>query len=144
MQSGEEFEIEVGGESVKVLPVWVGNPQCVVFVESQPSKVFFERIGAALETHPFFPEKTNVSFVEVLGSHNLRIQIWERGVGPTYSSGTGSSGAAVAAISSRRARSPVAVSTATGTQTVEWGPSEPIRLTGQATLVADADFYWEG
>ena len=142
--AGKHYELEVAGETIKALPLWIGNPQCVVFVESLPPASEFERIGAGLESHSFFPEKTNVSFVEIAGPNELEIKIWERGVGPTHSSGTGSSGAAVAAVLTGKVRSPVRVSTATGTQRVEWEPSRSIRLTGEATFVADANFYWQG
>lgn len=138
------YQLSVGDSEIDVIPLSVGNPQCVVLVEQLPNSSEFERVGAALECHPFFPDRTNVSFVEVLEPHRIEIMIWERGVGPTHSSGTGSSGAAVAAIVAGKASSPVEVTTATGTQTVEWDPAGEVKLTGDTRFVADFNCYWEG
>jgi diaminopimelate epimerase len=103
----------------------------------------FERIGRGLECHRYFPERTNVSFVQVEDAHQLKIQIWERGVGATHSSGTGSCGAAVAAIHSGRAQSPVEVETRNGSQRVEWNPGEEIFLTGEAEFIGEMQFDWK-
>jgi len=143
LRNKHDYTLSVAGEEVTVTPLWVGNPQCVKFVTSLPQPDEFETTGKALEGHPFFPERTNVSFVEILDRHKIRIKIWERGVGPTHSSGTGSSGAGVAAIVAGKACSPVEVSTETGMQIVAWKPSEEVMLTGEATFVADFNFHWE-
>jgi len=98
-------------------------------------------MGGGLECHPYFPERTNVSFVRVEDSHQLKIKIWERGVGPTHSSGTGSCGAAVAAIRAERAQSPVQVHTQKGSQLVEWNPGEEILLTGEVEFIGEMKFH---
>ncbi|MGW8181022.1 MAG: diaminopimelate epimerase, partial [bacterium] len=139
-----DWELTVANRKISVVPVSVGNPQCVVFVEDLPESPEFEEMGRELECHSFFPERTNVSFVQVLGQGRIAIKIWERGVGPTHSSGTGSSGAGVAAIQSGIVSSPVRVSTETGTQLVEWEPPGQVMLTGEARFVAEISFYWEG
>jgi diaminopimelate epimerase len=144
LRKGHEYSLSVAGTEFSITPLSVGNPQCVMFVTALPRPDEFARLGRALESHPFFPERTNVSFVEVLDRHKVRIKIWERGVGPTHSSGTGSSGAGVAAIYSGKAFSPVEVSTETGIQIVTWRPSEQVMLTGEATFIADFNFHWEG
>ena len=74
----------------------IGNPQCVV-LGPLPDDERFARLGPALERHPAFPNRTNVEFAVVESPDRVRIRIWERGVGPTESSGTGSCAAAVAA-----------------------------------------------
>jgi diaminopimelate epimerase len=132
----------VGDREVSIHALWVGNPQCVVFLETLPDERAFQTLGNGLSKHPLFPEGTNVSFVCVAGPDQLEVRIWERGVGPTLSSGTGCCGAAVAALAEGRVESPVKVRTATGTQTVEWRPEEPIHLTGEARFVADIHFHW--
>ncbi len=136
------FSLMAAEEEIRLDALSVGNPQCVVLVEELPSNQRFGELGAALERHPFFPRRTNVSFVRVDDSHRITIRIWERGVGATKSSGTGSCGAAVAAIRAGLVRSPVQVATASGEQTVCWKPGTGIELTGSATFVADVDFYW--
>ena len=132
----------VAGEEIRIDALSVGNPQCVVLVEELPSDRRFRELGTALERHPFFPKRTNVSFVRVDDSQRIAIRIWERGVGATESSGTGSCGAAVTAIRADLVRSPVQVATASGEQTVSWKPGSSVELTGSATFVADVDFYW--
>ena len=142
-RKGYEYELSVAEKRVLVTPLSVGNPQCVVFVESLPGSPEFEVIGEALEGHPFFPRRTNVSFVQILDRQRIAIKIWERGVGPTHSSGTGSSGAGIAAVFLGKASSPVEVSTDTGTQIVEWEPLRQVRLTGEARFVAEVNFHWD-
>ena len=137
-----DHPLEINGQSVSITALSVGNPQCVVFVSALPSPEEFERLGPALETHSAFPERTNVSFVQVESRHRLKVQIWERGVGPTHSSGTGSSGAAVAAIRTARAESPIEVDTGTGCQQVEWSKGGEILLTGDSEFVAEVEFNW--
>ena len=94
-------------------------------------------IGRAVENHPFFPERTNVSFVRVLGRDHIKIKIWERGVGITTSSGTGSCGAGVAAIRKGYTDSSLVVESDTGRQIVEWQDGSPIKLVGDVAFVAE-------
>ncbi len=63
-------------------------------------------VGAPIERHPWFPNRTNVEFYRPLGGHDIRMRVWERGAGETLSSGSGSSAAAVAAVVAGRAREP--------------------------------------
>lgn len=137
----EDYSLSVGEYRVRITALSVGNPQCVVFVDRLPEDSSFKKMGRELESHPFFPERTNVSFVKVENPHQIRIMIWERGVGPTHSSGTGACGAAVAAIRTREARSPVKVHTGTGVQQVEWTGQEMI-LTGRTEFVSEVQFHW--
>jgi diaminopimelate epimerase len=131
-----ETFIEAGGERVHASVFSIGNPQCVL-LGPLPDDERFRRVGAALEKHPFFPEGTNVEFAEPEGRDRVRIRIWERGVGPTESSGTGACAAAVAAIAHGGAGPVVDVLAPGGTQRVEW-TDEGVFLTGWAELL------WEG
>lgn len=137
-----DYPLEAAGEPLKVTAVNVGNPQCVVFLDELPGENRFQSLGSALEQHPAFPERTNISFVQVVHRHLLTVRIWERGVGPTHSSGTGCTGAAVAAIWTDRTDSPVTVETSTGAQVVEWQTGESISLTGDAEFIANFRFAW--
>ncbi|MBT8419806.1 MAG: diaminopimelate epimerase [Gammaproteobacteria bacterium] len=85
--------IEVGGQILEYTAVSTGNPHCVIISENL-SEERTRRIGKLIENHPIFPNRTNVQFVEVLDKNNIRIDIWERGAGYTYSSGSSSSAAA--------------------------------------------------
>ena len=136
-----DVELPLAGRLVVISALSVGNPQCVVFKDALPDEDEFDYMGRALSEHASFPQDTNVSFVQVTGRQNLKIKIWERGVGPTFSSGTGCCGAAVAAIAEGRVESPVEVQTETGVQVVEWQPGESIALTGEACFVADAEIF---
>lgn len=131
--------IELNGAEVRATCLSMGNPQCLLLVDEFPED--WRELGAALESHPVFPERTNVEFVQVLNSHAIRIVIHERGVGPTESSGTGSCASAVAAILNGRVQSPVTVYTPGGEQTVTWEGAE-VHLEGPARLVAEGQFFW--
>src|SRR5699024_10887000 len=110
----------------------VGNPQCVI-LGTLPDENRFNRLGPALSTHAMFPAGTNVEFAQVERADRVRILIWERGVGPTTSSGTGSSASAVAAAAHGGAAREVDVIAPGGVQRVEWR-DEGIYLTGWAEL----------
>lgn len=116
----------------------VGNPQCVVLVDQFPSN--WETIGAEIESHAHFPKRTNVSFVRPVDQHAIEVRFYERGVGVTLSSGTGSTGAAVAAILRKAAASPVRVLTPAGESLqVRW--DESVYLTGPAEIIGSGEFY---
>jgi diaminopimelate epimerase len=114
----------------------VGNPQCAIFVDTFPTDW---RASAALaEMDKRFPNRTNVSFVRVLDEHNIETVFFERGAGETRSSGTGSTGAAVAAILRKQARSPVIVHTPAGELSLRWEDS--VYLAGPAQFVGEGVF----
>jgi diaminopimelate epimerase len=132
--------ITVLGESVTASLLEVGNPQCIV-LGSLPDTERFNRLGPALSTHPMFRTGTNVEFAQVERPDRVRILIWERGVGPTTSSGTGSSAAAVAAAAHGGAARVVDVVAPGGTQRVEWR-EDGVHLTGWAEIILEG--IWTG
>jgi diaminopimelate epimerase len=93
--------LSAAGETVTVSVLSMGNPQCVL-LGPLPDDERFARLGPALEHHASFPNGTNVEFALVEAPDRVRIRIWERGVGPTESSGTGSCAAAVVGRGPRR------------------------------------------
>jgi diaminopimelate epimerase len=116
----------------------VGNPQCVVFVDTFPAD--WKTLGAEIEGHAHFPKRSNVSFVRVADAHTIDTRFYERGAGVTLSSGTGSTGAAVAAILRKLAASPVTVRTPAGESLrLRWDDS--VYLTGPAEIVGSGEFY---
>jgi diaminopimelate epimerase len=135
-----QTSIEVLGEQVTASVLEVGNPQCVV-LGPLPDRDRFNRLGPALATHPMFPAGTNVEFAEVERPDRVRILIWERGVGPTMSSGTGSSASAVAAAAHGGALRSLDVVAPGGTQRVEWR-DDGVQLIGWAEVILDG--YWTG
>jgi diaminopimelate epimerase len=118
----------------------VGNPQCVVFTGD--FEFDWRIMGAGLERHPRFPHRTNVSFVRVVDQHTLDVRFFERGAGETMSSGTGSTGAAAAALARGMVRSPVHVDTPAGPLELRV-QNDDIYLEGPAEIVAEGQFYYE-
>ncbi len=111
----------------------VGNPHLVFFVEDLDS-VPLDGLGPLIERDPAFPERINVNVAQVAGGA-IRLRTWERGAGLTLACGTGACAAAVAAIVSKRAQSPVEVTMPGGSLTIAWDGSGPIRMRGAAVHV---------
>ena len=86
----------IGGEEYRITCVSMGNPHCVVFCENIDA-LDLERLGPAFEYSPLFPERVNAEFVRVVSKTELRLRVWERGIGETLTCGTGACAAAVAA-----------------------------------------------
>jgi len=134
---GGELSIETGGVRAVGTKVSMGNPHFVIFVDSFHDG--WQRQAALIGTQPQFPQGTNVEYVLVRGAHEIEIRLFERGVGETESSGTGSCASAVAAIASGRVASPVTVIAPGGSQTVRW--ENQVYLRGPATLVCRGEFF---
>lgn len=130
-----QLPLTAGGEALTVVALNIGNPQCLVLGEI-PGDERFNRVGAALERHPAFSEGTNVEFVRVDAPDRVSIRIWERGVGPTLSSGTGSCGSLVAAAAFAGASRDAIVHAPGGAQRVEWR-DDNVYLTGWAEILFD-------
>ena len=133
-----QVEISLPDESVTATVLRTGNPQCVV-LGPLPAPERFTVLGRALSTHAMFPAGTNVEFAQVDAPDRIRILIWERGVGPTSSSGTGSTAAAVAAASHGGAGRSIDVMAPGGLQHVDWDASG-VFLTGWAELIFDGQW----
>lgn len=133
------FPLVLSGGQREVTVVHVGNPQCAVVVDNFGFE--WQELGAEIESHPFFPNRTNVSFVQPVDRHTLEVRFYERGVGETMSSGTGSTGAVWAAALRDLVDSPVRVLTPGGPLDIRW--DDLIYLTGPAQIVAGGEFYFE-
>jgi diaminopimelate epimerase len=129
-------ELRAGGETWRFRHVQVGNPQCAIAVEDEPSlaAVDITRLGPEIEQHELFPNRTNVSFFAPVSPGRIRARIFERGVGETSASGTGATGAAVAHMLDGGS-SPVTVMLDGGELEVEVGEDLAINLTGWAVPV---------
>jgi diaminopimelate epimerase len=126
-------ELPVDDEVVHAVALDMGNPQCVV-LGPLPDDQRFTRVGGRLEHHSLFPAGTNVEFVHVVAPGRLEIRIWERGCGPTQSSGTGSCASLVAAAAFGGAARDAEVVAPGGAQRVEWR-DDGVYLTGWAEVV---------
>ncbi|MGA9667691.1 MAG: diaminopimelate epimerase [Terracidiphilus sp.] len=155
------------GTSIDGVSVSMGNPHFVIVLDPPSHRGYpldasertlstldfsinnrpWDDIGEEICHHPDFPDQTNVIFVHVLGTesepiHQIAIRIFERGVGPTSSSGTGTSASATAIIAFYEAQNELEVIAPGGAQTVKWqGPGEKLYLTGPATLVARGEAW---
>jgi diaminopimelate epimerase len=132
-----QLALRRGKQAVTILDV--GNPQCAVLVESLDFD--WRELGREIEGHPHFPRRTNVSFVRAVDRHTIEARFYERGAGPTLSSGTGATGAAVAAVLSGKVESPVRVKTEADDLEVEWRGDEAL-LRGPVEITARGEFYW--
>jgi diaminopimelate epimerase len=136
---GQEFAVSAAGGEVRGISVSMGNPHFVIFVPEFPAH--WQPRSAEIQRNSRFPQGVNVEWVAPAGSkHDLKVRFFERGVGETRSSGTGSCAAAVAAIAAGRAQSPVKVQAPGGTQTVR-NEGNKIFLRGPARLLCRGEFF---
>jgi len=136
-QVGDEFSIRLAFREVRGIPVSMGNPHYVVFVnEFAPG---WQAEAAEIGRHHDFKHGINVELVIPDKKDRIETRFFERGVGETQSSGTGSCAAAVASIATRRAVSPVRVQAPGGTQIVRW--EREVFLRGTAQLICRGEFF---
>jgi diaminopimelate epimerase len=132
------LQLSAGPRQATVLDV--GNPQCVLLVDS--FELPWREIGREIESHAAFPNRTNVSFVRITDRHRIEARFYERGVGETMSSGTGSTGAACAALLTGKVEAPLDVLTPAGALRVRQEDGE-LYLTGPAEMIGAGEFYQE-
>ena len=127
-------KVEIEASMIEMTCLSMGNPHAVLFVDAEP--VDSLPFGRAIETHPMFPNGTNVEFVQVESADHVRMRVWERGSGETMACGTGACAAAVAAKLVAGARDDVTVTLPGGDLQVSWKGSleeeAPVYLTGPA------------
>ncbi|MCW5624018.1 MAG: diaminopimelate epimerase [Burkholderiales bacterium] len=131
------YALTVGDATREISAVSMGNPhavQIVADVDAAP----VETEGPAIERHPRFPQRVNAGFMQVVGRHEIRLRVFERGSGETLACGTGACAAVVAGIQRGLLDSPVAVHARGGDLTIRWdGDGNPVRMTGPAATVFD-------
>jgi diaminopimelate epimerase len=131
--------IDVDGEAIEFSACSMGNPHCSIFVDDFEG-LDWRLVGSRIEVHRAFPERTNVEFIRVADRGHIEVRFWERGVGPTLSSGTGSSAAVVASIQNELTDRRVRVTTLGGELSVEWLRDGPVLQTGEVSAVYSGDF----
>lgn len=131
--------LDVGGRTLRVCAVSMGNPHCVVFVDD-PERFPVEELGPRIEHHPAFPNRTNVEFVAVRSPRELEQRTWERGAGETLACGSGACAVGVAAVLSGRAERDVSIRLRGGVLQVRWPRDDgPVWLTGPAAQVFEGE-----
>lgn len=131
--------VELNGQVFEGTAVSMGNPHFVIFT-NDISQIDVATLGPQLETHPAFPQKTNVEFVQVLSRDRVRMRVWERGAGITLACGTGACATAVACISAQKTNANVCVVLDGGELEIAWGVNEPVQMCGPATYVFSGEF----
>jgi diaminopimelate epimerase len=134
----KELALKTSSGEVRGFPVSLGNPHYVVFVSDFASG--WQSQAAEIQRLAQFTQGVNIEFVKVISKHDMNALFYERGVGETQSSGTGSCASAVAAIATGRVESPVKVHTEGGTQTVR-KEGDDIVLRGPAQLLCRGEFF---
>lgn len=137
------YDVQVAGTTVKLSVVNVGNPHAVI----QVSQIHVEevlRLGEALSTHERFPEGVNVEFMQIIDPHNIRLRVYERGVGETLACGSGACAAMVIGRRNGLLQERVTVNQPGGSLTIDWqgGPGMPITMIGPAKTVYRGEFLY--
>jgi diaminopimelate epimerase len=129
-----KYPLVMGGDVQEVTCTSMGNPHCSLFVPSLEG-IHIDELGPLLEDHPAFPMRTNVEFVHIMSRQEIEVLFWERGVGRTLSSGTGSCGASIASMLNGYTDRSIRVNTPGGILQVVWQDDNAVKLTGSAEVI---------
>jgi diaminopimelate epimerase len=129
------WTLQQHGRSWKVSAVSMGNPHCVLTVDDVAQAPVLQD-GPLLERHPAFPQRANVGFMQIVHSGEIRLRVFERGVGETLACGSGACAAVVIGVRRGLLAGPVEVQAPGGRLTIEWqGPGSSVLMTGPAETV---------
>ncbi|MGE5544352.1 MAG: diaminopimelate epimerase [Bacillota bacterium] len=135
-----ESMLSAGGRDFTFIPVSMGNPHCVIFVD-EVDRVPVAQWGPVIENHPIFPRRTNVEFVQVLGPAEMRMKVWERGAGETLACGTGACATLVAAAVTQRTGRQAVIHLLGGDLVIEWSETNNhVYMTGPAAEVFSGEW----
>jgi diaminopimelate epimerase len=132
--------VEAAGRTVHITATSMGNPHCAVFLDEPADDALLTTLGPALENHALFPERTNVEFITVVSRSEIRVRFWERGVGPTEASGTGSASAAVASILNGHTDREVRAVCDGGVLEIRWPEGGSLHQVGVAEILYEGDW----
>jgi diaminopimelate epimerase len=128
-------DLDVNGRTFAITAVSMGNPHAVIYADTLTDDLV-QTWGKRIETHPFFPKKTNVEFITVLSDREIKMRVWERGCGETHACGTGACASVVSGIVNRLHGKKVTVHLLGGDLFIEWDGStdSPVYMTGPAEV----------
>ncbi len=129
-------KIEINGQEITYCGATIGNPHCVI-IRDEISPELAKQLGPKLETHPNFPNRTNVQFMKIIDPSNIYIEIWERGAGYTLASGSSSSASAAVAFQLGLTNQDMTVHMPGGTLEIHVHKDLSITLTGPVTRVGE-------
>lgn len=131
------YIVEVDGAAVHFGAVSMGNPHAVLHIGNVHTAPV-ANLGKHLESHPFFPERANIGFMEVVSRDHIRLRVYERGSGETLACGSGACAAAVVGIEQNLLDNAITVELTGGQLAINWaGRGKPVYMTGPATTVFD-------
>lgn len=129
------YAIDVDGQSYDIAAVSMGNPHAVLRVDDVEHAPVAE-LGAKIESHPRFPNRVNVGFMQIDSRNEIKLRVFERGVGETEACGSGACAAAVAAIQQGLVDSPVTMQLTRGSLKIDWrGEGHELIMTGPTATV---------
>lgn len=129
------YELAVNGDNIHLSALTIGNPHAVILVEDVETAPVAET-GPKIESHPRFPQRTNVGYLQVVSRNVVRLRVFERGVGETLACGSGACAAVVAGIRLGLLDHSVEVKLTAGSLLVEWeGGDRPVHLSGPSSYV---------
>lgn len=135
-----DYPLSINKKIYNITAVSLGNPHCAIFFDKFPARIEWHQIGKEIESHPFFPNRANIEFIRILNRDEIDVLFWERGVGETLSSGSGSCAAAVASILKNLTNRKVNVRTSMGRLTVEWEEGK-VYQSGPAEVVFEGHLF---
>lgn len=132
--------LDVDGEEKRVTCVSMGNPHCIMFVKDI-HEIPLTTLGPIMEKHAFFPNKTNVEFVEVLGEHEIAMRVWERGASETLACGTGACATLVSSVLNKKSARDAVIHLAGGDLHIRWSKEDNhVYMTGPADKVFTGNY----
>jgi diaminopimelate epimerase len=131
-------DLQVNGEHYKATCLSVGNPHCIIFVDSVDDFPV-QQVGPKIENHKFFPKRTNAEFAQVLNRNAVKVRVWERGCGETLACGTGACATVAAGNILGKVDSKVTVHLVGGDLKVEY--AERLFLSGPAEKVFEGKLF---
>ncbi len=134
-QEAEVYNVRINGQDYAFGAVSMGNPHAVLRVDNVATAPVPE-LGKILESHPLFPERANIGFMQIINRHNIKLRVYERGAAETLACGSGACAAVVIGITQGLLDSSVEVELPGGNLTINWlGQSASVWMTGSATTV---------
>ena len=130
-------ELEISDNKIETINISIGNPHTVIFVENVDN-IQIDKIGPIIENYKYFPQKTNVEFVQILDKNLIKVRVWERGSGETLACGTGSCAAVIAGVTNNLTKRKVKVLLQGGELEIDWNEQDNnVYMKGIATKVFD-------
>jgi diaminopimelate epimerase len=131
----DRYSLEVDGQTLEIGALSMGNPHAITRVDDVDT-IDIERIGPLMENHPRFPQRVNAGFMQVVSESEVRLRVFERGVGETLACGTGACAAVVYGMCRNWLRDSVTVQLPGGKLSISWaGPGQPVIMTGPTAVV---------